>query len=305
MGAVADALVVCISNEGDADSVVLHQEFDAALEFVETGQGDSRAFMAAWSAPLGTDPTDLEALAYANPLLGHRIPPDALLGEAMTARRAGGETLARFKIERMCQRVELLDAAIDPERWRACGTDTPLDLAGHRNRVALCFDVSLDGMHATLMAAATVEGVTHLEVVKAWEGYGCTRALRRELPALVEKIKPRTLGWFPGGPAASVAAAMGERAFPRRVEVQELNAEAIPRVCMGLAEQVGAQQVSHPRDPLLDSQVSQTQKLPRGDGAWVFTRKGSGTIDASYAAAGAVHLARTLKPRVELAVASV
>jgi hypothetical protein len=297
IGAVRDALVVCISNEGDADSVVLHEEYDAALAYLETGNGDPRTFLAAWSAPGGTDPCDLQALAYANPALGYRIPPDALLGEAITAKRAGGETLLRFRIERMCQRVDMLDPAIDPDAWRNCGTDAPLDLAQYRRNLALAFDVSLDGQHATLVGAAVVGDLVHVEVIAKWQGFGATKALRAELPALVAKIRPRVLAWLPGGPAAAVAAALAEKRGqwpPRRVEVAEVRSE-IPAVCLGLAEVVLAGELRHPRDEMLDAHVAQTQRLTRGD-VWVFARRSSGPIDGTYATAAAVHAARTLPP---------
>ena len=44
------SLLVCISNEGDAESIVLHEEHDAAVAFIETGEGDPRTFLAAWSS---------------------------------------------------------------------------------------------------------------------------------------------------------------------------------------------------------------------------------------------------------------
>jgi phage terminase large subunit-like protein len=305
MGAVDDALVVCISNEGDAESTVLHEEYDSALTYLETGQGDRRTFLAAWSSPLGADPCDLEALAYANPNLGHRIPPDALLGEAITAKRAGGETLIRFRIERMCQRVDLLDPAIDVDAWRNSGTGQPLDLAKHRRQLALAFDVALDGSHCTLMAAAVVDGLVHVEVVKKWHGFGATKALRAELPGLVAKIRPRVLVWLPSGPAAAVAAALAEKRGqwpPRRVEVREVRSD-VAQICMGAAEIVSAGELRHPRDPMLDQHVGQTGKAPRGD-QWVFARRGSGPIDGTYAMAAAVDAARTLPaPPPPLAVA--
>jgi len=297
MAAVADALCVCISNEGDAESIVLHEEYDAALAYVETGVGDPRAFLAAWSSPSGADPTDLGALAYANPNLGHRIPPDALLGEAMTAKRAGGETLIRFRIERMCQRVDMLDPAIDPGAWKDSGTADALDLAPHRRQLALAFDVSLDGSHCTLMAAAVVDGLVHVEVVKRWQGFGATKALRAELPALVAKLRPRVLVWLPSGPAAAVAAALAEKRGqwpPRRVEVREVRSD-VPQICMGAAEVVAAGELRHPRDPMLDRHVGQTGKLERGD-QWIFARRGAGPIDGTYAMAAAVDAARTLPP---------
>jgi hypothetical protein len=297
MNAVPDALVVAISNEGDESSSVLHEEYDAAVGFIETSEGDPRAFLAAWSAPSGASPTDLEALAYANPALGHRVSADALLGQAITAERAGGETLARFRIEIMCQRVNLLDAAIDLEQWNACGTGEPIDLAEHRKRVAVCVDVALDATHCSAVAAATIDGVTHVEVIGRWQGIGATAALRAELPALIERIKPRVVVWFPAGPAAAVAADLkarrGNRLWPPRgVRVEEVGAET-SAACMGTAELVAAGQLQHPRDPMLDQHVQQAQRLRRGD-AWVFARRGSAPIDATYALAGAVHAARTM-----------
>jgi hypothetical protein len=67
-------------------------------------------------------------------------------------------------------------------------------------------------------------------------------------------------------------------------------------ICMGFAEQVRSRQIAHGGDPLLDAHVRAAEKLSYGDG-WRFTRKGAGQVDAVYAAAGAVHLARTLPPK--------
>jgi phage terminase large subunit-like protein len=300
--AVGNPLILCISNEGGMDSVVLHEEHDSALADIETGRLGT-TFLASWSCPPGSDPEDLEALAYANPSL-NRIRPngtglraEALLGQALTAKRAGGTALADFKVEMMCMRVDLLDPAIDPDAWKNAGTDDPIDLAQHRRQVALAFDVSLDGTHCTLMAAAVVDGLVHVEVVKKWHGHGCTKALRAEMPALVAKIKPRVVVWLPSGPAAAVAAALAEKRGvwpPRRVEVVEARSD-VAAICMGLAELVAAGELRHPRDPMLDEHVARTQRLAQGtQGQWVYARRDSGPIDGTYALAAAVDAARTL-----------
>lgn len=304
MNAVRDGQVVAITNQGDARSVVLDSLRDAALAYLETGVGDERLGLFEWSAPSGADPTDLQALGMANPDLGGRIDPYALQGRAQRAKSAGGAELAAFRTEVMCQRVTLLDAAIDPDAWSAAGTTQPINLADHRDRLALCLDVSLDGSHATLVAAATIGGLTHVEVVETWTGYGATQKLRRDLPALVDKLRPRVVGWFPGGPAAAVTAALsaknGNRAWPpRRVKVEELTGDHVARACMGLADVVRAGEIRHPYDEMLTSHVKATQRLKRGD-VWVYTRRGSSPIDATYALAGAVHLARMMTERTPL-----
>ena len=297
--AVPDAQIWALTNQGGEDSVVLHAWHAAAVQFIETGKGDRRLGLFEWSAPPGADPTDLYALAQANPSLGRRTDAETLLGMATRAKAAGGAELASFRTEIMCQYVDKLDPAFDPDRWDACGTAEPLDLAEHRRAVALCLDVSLDGTHATLVAAAMVDGLLRLEVVAAWDGVGCTARLREELPAIVARVKPYMIGWFPNGPAAAIHAELASRKAdrswpPRRVKVEEIRRD-FTAVCMGLADLVAAHQVQHPKDPLLDAHVRGSGKLPRQDG-WVLDRKGAGPIDAAYAAAGAAHLARTMPP---------
>jgi hypothetical protein len=302
--AVPDAQIWAISNQGDEESAVLDALRLPAIEYIETGKGDRRLGLFEWSAPPGADPTDPHALAAANPNYGRRTDPDALHGQAIRAKAAGGAELASFRTEILCQRVHQLDPAIDPDGWAACGTDTPQDLAPHRRNVALCVDLALDGSHATLAAAVVLDGTVHVEIVRHWEGYGCSRALRETLPSVVARVKPGAVGWFPAGPAAAVAAELAERKGgawpPPYVKVEEIRG-GVPAVCMGLAELVTTRQLAHPRDDLLNSHVNAAQRVVRGD-SWVFGRQGSGPIDAVYAIAGAAHLARTMavrpKPKV-------
>lgn len=306
MNAVWDAQAWAISNQGDDKAVVLDSLRKSALARIEDGtvanvEDDDRLGLFEWSAPDGSKATDLEALAQANPNLGHRIDPAGLLGDARRAEAAGGEELAGFKTEILCMRVLKLDPAIDGEKWAAC-MDVG-DLSAVRSRVALCVDVSIDGQHASLVAAATLQdGRVRVEVVAAWSGADCTQQLRKELPGKVGLIKPRVLGWFPAGPAAAVAADLADRKRagrasvwpPPGVTVEELKGE-VTAVCMGFAEQVNSAAVAHSDDPMLNAHVTGTEKLRQGD-AWRFTRKGAGHCDGTYAAAGAVHLARTLPP---------
>ena len=297
--AVMDFQAVAITNQGDSTSVVLEDQRSAAIQFIETGIGNSSTFLAEYSGTNGCDPTDPHALAMANPNLGLRVSLDALIGQAMEAKQKGGEKLARFRTEILCQKVTLLDPAIEPEIWGMCGNPKPIDMSEFRRDVVLCLDVSMSGDHATLVAVVKANGMLHCEVVKVWSGFGCTKQVRAELPDLVAKVKPKAFGWFPGGPAAAIAADLKAKPNynkpwpPRSVKVIELNSEIVPSVCMGLADVVHSAEMYHPKDEMLTQHINHTQKLRRGD-AWIFTRGGSNPIDATYALAGAVHLARTL-----------
>jgi phage terminase large subunit-like protein len=301
MQAVADGQIIAITNQGDITAVVLDSLRTSALEFIETGQGDPRLFLAEWSAPSGSDVTDPAAIAAANPDLGNRIRLDSIMGQAVRAKNNGGEELAGFKTEVLCMRVALLDPAIDPDSWIGCGVDRAdaVDLAEHRRAVALCLDVALDGSHATLVAAVVVDGITHLDPQRAWHGDGWAVRMREELPGIVAKIKPRVFAWFPNGPAAAVTTDLrrqrGRTTWPPRgVKLQEITGE-VHVVCMGFAGRVTDRLIRHPRDPMLSSHIDRTQKLTRGE-VWTFTRSGSDPVDATYAAAGADYIARTMPP---------
>lgn len=301
--AVPDAQIITLSNQGDDTAVVLDSLRLPALNFIETGEGDWRLGLFEWSSPDGSDPTDVPALLQANPNIGYRFPLDNVLGRAGRAKAAGGDELAKFKTEQMCMRVHKLNPAIDPDKWDECGDEDAPPLDTWRDRVALCVDVSLDQRHATLVGAALVDDIVHLEVVGVWHGEGCTAQLRRELPGIVRKVKPRVFGYLPTGPAASVAAALADPKKrgrgrspwpPPGVKIEEIRTDVV-QVTMGFSDLVAAEQVVHPMDELLTAHVRSAQKLWRGDG-WVYARKDAGPIDGSYASAGATHLARTLPP---------
>lgn len=285
--AVEDAQIWMITNQGDDKSVVLNSLRDQALEGI-----DPRLGLFEWSSPDGMAATDVEALAMANPNLGRRISLDAVMGDALRAQAAGGAQLASFLTEVHCRRVAMLDPAIDLDAWAACLAPGTLDEL--RDRVALCLDVSIDELHATLYAAAVDGDRVRVEGVREWFGHTAVRDMSAELPALVARVNPQVIGWFPSGPAAAAAAALVEREGwpPEGVEIEPIKGE-VTAVCMGFAEQVRSRTIAHSGDPLLDAHVRSAEKLHQGDG-WRFTRRKSGHVDAAYAAAGAVHLARTL-----------
>lgn len=195
------------------------------------------------------------------------------------------------------------DPAIDPTGWRNCSDPGGLDDV--RSRVAMVLDLAPDLRHAVLYAAAVLDdGRVRIDFVKAWEGQGCTVQVRRELPGKLAKVRPQAFGWLPDGPAAALAADLADRSKdgrrpagavpwpPPGVKVEAIRGET-PAVCMGFADLVDAGQIAHSDDPLLNDQVEGAEWLVRRN-TKVFSRKGDGHVNAVYAAAGAVHLARTL-----------
>lgn len=295
---------VFISNQGDDTSEVLNDLYTAALEFITTGAGDDRLGLFEWSGPAGCALDDVDALAQANPNLGWRNDWDTLLGQAaqLLLPSATIEAINGFRTEVLNQRVRNLDVAISPAGWEA--GSVPGDLAELRSRIACCIDVAPDMRHATLVAGAVMpDQRVRVEPVKAWSGPRAVAEMTRDLPALLAKVRPQVLGWFPGGPAAAAAARLKDRNVrgarrwpPAGVTVAEIR-EEVAAVCMGLSAEVEAVQVVHDDDPLLNDHVLGVSKLWTGD-RWRFERKGDAHGDAAYAVAGVVHLARTLPPPV-------
>ena len=149
-----------------------------------------------------------------------------------------------------------------------------------------------------------------IEPVAAWSGESCTADLRRDLIGWVQRVKPAALGWFPSGPAAALAADLAKSDGPGRSLLERALGKTPEPIraddsaaCMGLADLVTAGQLVHSGDPLQDDHVTGAEKSWT-KARWVFARpRDGGHCDAAYAAAGAVHLARTLpapmgRPRI-------
>jgi hypothetical protein len=267
-----------ISNAGDDESVVLNHLRDAAL-----AGDDPTLALFEWSAPDGCDLDDPLAWAQACPGLGHTVSEQAIRSKLAT------DPPPVFRTEVLCQRVDsLADVAVPSDAWASCH-DAAATLEALRDRVSVAVDVAPHLGHATLCAAATgADGRVRVEAVAAWDN---TRAMVAGLPLLLERIRPKSRGYF-RGPTDAVKADLGRMGFEQITDVTA--------ACQGLAEQVAGRRVLHAGDPLLTSHVTGAKRLQVADG-WRFTRRGMGDVDAAYAAAGAVHLARLMPARRPIA----
>lgn len=303
-----------ISNMGDVKSIVLLELRKTGISNIEAQEEgrpliDEELGLFEWSSPKGSSPTDIFALAQANPNMNVRVRGSSILADGRAAAESGdSERLAGFLTEIMCMYVPALDGAIDPAGW-ALGAE-PGSLDGFRSRLALVPELSPDLLHASIMVAAMMpDGKVRVEVVASWAGQQAPTMLRRNLAAWVRKIKPKKLGWLANGPVETIAAELtgpanvaklaGNRAataLGAGLEIEPIRSEQAA-ICMGFAEMVSAGDILHdPSQTLLDKQTLGSAKLWRG-AVWVFSRKGEGHCDTTYGAAAATHLARTMPPR--------
>lgn len=258
-----NALIVCASNAGDDTSVVLNTFLDQARAKVDDPTTD--VFLAEWSALDGASIHDVEAIAMANPALGHgRSTLRAIESARGTMPEAG------FRTEYLCQRVQALDPAIPLAAWAMC-SDKGLALAGLK--LFGGYDVALDSKHATLAVAARLpNGKIGVRVLGAWD---------KATPPTTA-VELCALAWSANGPAASMSVALS--ALPGSVQLTPADSTA---ACMRFADLVMAGDIIHADDPLLNDQVGGAGKARTGD-RWAFTRRGAGHVDAAYAVAHAV-----------------
>ena len=267
------AQVWCMSNAGDDRSVVLNALRESAL----AGR-DPTIGLFEWSAPDNADLYDRQAWRQSIPALGYTTTESSIASAVATSTPEGART------EILCQKVDSLNSAIYYPAWTDCH-DPMGTMDSLRDRVAVCFDLSLDSQHATLVAAARMpDGRVRLEVAGAWTSSDAARA---ELPALLARIKPKTIAWYPGGPAGAFATILRPAAIPYGVTYTELTGTSAAAACMEFADLVRGRQVIHAGDEILDTHIRTATKIPAGDG-WRFGRKdGVAHVDACYAAAGA------------------
>lgn len=186
-----NGMVVCFSNAGDPDSIVLRELRSKAIALI-SGTGSSDDFggdvdastlgLFEWSAEDGAATDDLEQLAQANPALGY-----GYLTERALMSNRGTFPEAKFRSECMCQQVEtILPAPFPDGSWSAC-----LDLQSTiapESELYYGIDLSADRRWASVaVCGMRADGNYHIEVVArrvgtAWcEDWFRTRAFKHPM----------------------------------------------------------------------------------------------------------------------------
>jgi hypothetical protein len=274
-------LVLVTSNAGTRDSVVLNGLIARGRQAAELDEYTGSLGLWEWSAPSDAALDDREAWRIANPSLGRTLDPEVLENALATS------SPNTFRTERLSILVTTDSAAIDAAAWDDCGDPSGnLDFA--RSRIALAVDSSPSG-HTSLCAAGVDRtGVVRVEVVAAWSS---PAEAREELPALIERIKPRKVGYFSASPTSALAQELRDAAGDRLVKLSDPG-----EACAAFASLISGRRLRHGSQGLLDEHVNGASRMPRGQG-WVFARREvSQAVDGAYSAAGAVLLARQLPP---------
>lgn len=163
-----NGMVMCFSNAGDPDSIVLRQLRSQALEkingtkasdFGGNVDGDSLGWFE-WSSPDKAETDDMEALAQANPALGYgRLTERALLSNRQTFPEN------KFRSECMCQQVETILPEPFPDGAWEGGKDAESFIAPE-SPLWFGIDMSQDRKYTVIaVCGMRDDGDYHIEVV--------------------------------------------------------------------------------------------------------------------------------------------
>lgn len=272
-----NGMVVCISNAGDPDSVVLRHLRNQALN--EMGEGNDADFggddvealaLFEWSAEDGADMDDIEAIAQANPAMGHGFLTErAILSSAKTYPEA------KFRAECMCQMVEtILEPPFPEGSWRA-GTD-PSSTIEETADLFYGIDLSRDReMLSIAVCGLREDGNAHIEVIARRAG---TDWVHEYMKRLASRGLVRLAFQGRGAPVTDLGEQLcamdGMERFS--IEGSELTGgfgrfyDAVASLCP--ANPRGGMHVYHIEQPLLDECAATAQLKNMGAGTMVIDR---------------------------------
>lgn len=259
MNAVDDAQAWAITNEGDDRSVVLHDLYDAGVEFINAGKGDSRLGLFVWSARRNCDLLDVEETAQANPNLGRRIQWESLKGKAERAKMAGGEVEAKYRTEVLCQRVQRLKSQpVTSDAW----TETAKDV--RPSGPPQFFVTVAKGMtSATIAVAAKHDGVPHAELADHRSG---TAWLTERIRELHDKYPDAQFSAFQAGPMRSWVPTLAEH----DIDLHLLTSTETIAACAHLQKLADDRAFTHHPDAILADSLRGAEQRELDGGGWVW-----------------------------------
>lgn len=252
--------IVCLSNAGDAASIVLESVRSSAIEQLDDG-GSLGIFE--WSAPEDCDLGDREAWAQANPSLGHTIQPEAIEAALST------DPEPVFRTEVLCQWVAASRSVIDLSTWLRLelGDDEPDEIIGD---VTVAIDVAPDRSCASVgIAGRLADGTPHVSIADRLPG---TAWVVDRVVELKKDWRPRLVVVDP----ASAAGSLIDELERRKVKVTKSTARDYAAAC-GLFYDavVDAGELRHDGDPELSAAVVHARKRQLA-GSWAWDRLAPG-----------------------------
>lgn len=295
-----NGLIVCFSNAGDPDSIVLRQLRSEAIAKIEGTEAvdfggnvdEDTLGLFEWSAPDGAETDDMEALAQANPALGYGYVTERAL---MANRQTFPEN--KFRSECMCQQVETILPQPFPDGAWDAGVDVASFIAGE-SELFYGIDLSADRRFTSIgVCGLREDGNWHVEIAARRVGtewaveWFRTRQMRGKMKLAFQGR---------GAPVSGLAEQICTLPNVERMAVEG------PELSAGWARfwdavaacdpERGGTRVYHLPQPVLDQPAKTAQIRSLGGGAQVIDRQKSPDDVAPLMACVAAFTAATKPP---------
>lgn len=272
-----NAMILAISNAGDAKSVVLQAQRERAIKDLDAGS--SLAYFG-WTAPDDARVDDETAWAQANPGLGYTITLDAM-------RDALRDQPERdFRTENLCQWVTAAkDTFLDPAAWDTCAD--PASMIADDSPIYGGIDVSADRSYTSIAVAGwRPDGLPHVEVIAVRAGMLWVPDFLRQ----VQEAQPMLRGWAIQARGCA-AAEFIPRLQAERAPVTPVEGAALGAACGQLADRVRDRTLRHLDQPALNVSAYEGVARRLGGDQMVWDRRGSEGVDLApiVAATWALH----------------
>lgn len=291
----SNALIMCMSNAGDAYSVVLrHLRYKAHMalgdpdgwcasagdvggEDGEEDFEDDTLAIFEWSAAPNRDKWDRVGWQEANPSMGY-----GTISERVIAADCATDPEPTFRTEDLCQWVETLRPEPFPEGAWDGGTDPKSEIAKD-SELYWGVDVASDRAKSTIaVCGKRQDGLWHIEVVARRVG---NEWIERELESLAAKWGTLRVAFQERG--APVSAIGDKIAAIKGIEAHPIGGANLTACCGRFWDSVAASapesedpdevaydavRVTHRPQPTLDAAARVAATRPLGDGAWAWDR---------------------------------
>jgi hypothetical protein len=259
--AKSDAQIVGLSNAGDASSVVLSHLRTVALG--ELDDPNTSIGLFEWSAPEGCPINDWDAIAQANPALGHTIQVAAI----EDALRTDPEGI--FRTEVLCQWVDNIQSGPIPTgSWEArCDRLSRID---PNSPLAFAVDTSWDRTTTWIaVAGLRSDGDAHVEVAATHPGTEWVVGWLTERVARYQVLGISLQS--SGAPVSSLLEPLRESFGDL---VVPMSGQDLARACGMLFDAVNTNGVWHIGQDQLTGAITNSVARPASD-AWLWDRKTS------------------------------
>lgn len=265
-----DALVLGVSNAGDAKSVVLKQQRDKAIAKID--DPDTTIAIFEWSTPEEMDPEDEAGWMYANPSC-NKYPSNLTLDNLRAAHESA--TDVDWRIENLCQWVTV--AAQGP--WNEGTWESLVDPQSQfcdDKPVTLAIDASIGQRMAYIaLAGWTTEGKQHIEIIASREG---TAWVAPWLDKRFDAIGPTHV--VLQGPTGTPVSAIADLIEEKRIPITWLKGSDVTTSTAKFYEAVKNGEIVHRDQQLLTLSAQTTQLHYTPSGTYMFKREKNAPVDS-------------------------